>query len=422
MKKIEAKTNFTGKSASVNLDVPSGSNRKFTVEVTDKNKIVLYTGETTQSLNPGTPVTVQIPMNRTKVPVTVEITPSEPMPIGAYTVNIIVTGEGMEEMKSETTFTEKNANINFPAIPSGPDRKFAVEVKDEKGEILYIGTATQSLGPGKQITVSIPVIRIEEVIETEMVLIPAGEFSMGDHFNEGEIDEKPVHTVYLDAYYIDVYEVTNAQYAQFLNRYGKNTDAAGHELLDIDSSYCLIEKVGNTYKPKSGYENHPVIAVTWYGAAAYAQFYGKRLPTEAEWEKAARGGLVGKRYPWGDNITHDDANYPGTGGKDKWDVTSPVGSFAPNGYGLYDMAGNVWEWCADEYASDYYSKSPKNNPKGPGVAVTFKNNDFTNVNIRRVLRGGCWFYNANGLRCADRNDGEPTYAYVIVGFRCSQDR
>jgi formylglycine-generating enzyme required for sulfatase activity len=542
MKKIEAKTNFTGKSASVNLDVPSGSNRTFTVEVTDKNKIVLYTGGITQSLNPGTPVTVQIPMNRTKVPVTVEVTPSGPMPIGAYTVNIIVTGEGMEEMKSETTFTEKNAIINFPAIPSGPDRKFAVEVKDEKGEILYIGittqslssgkpvtisiptnrvmvpvtikvtsaeiqqgasytltisvtgegmnkmeaqtiftgkgseinrdipsgssrifiaevkdkngiilysgTATQSLSPGKQTTVSIPIIRIQpevipEVIEAKMVLIPAGEFEMGTA--ESEIDqlvrdfasvgvqrswfedEVPRHTVYLDAYYIDVYEVTNAQYAKFLNEYGKNIDAVGHELLDIDSSYidssyCLIEKVGNTYKPKSGYENHPVIAVTWYGAAAYAQFYGKRLPTEAEWEKAARGGLVGKRYPWGDNITHDDANYDGTGGKDQWSGTSPVGSFAPNGYGLYDLAGNVWEWCADEYASDYYSKSPKNNPKGPGVAITFKNNDFTNVTTRRALRGGTW-YDPLDLRCANRYYDEPSSTYYYrLGFRCSQDR
>jgi formylglycine-generating enzyme required for sulfatase activity len=251
-----------------------------------------------------------------------------------------------------------------------------------------------------------------------MVLIPAGEFSMGDHFNEGMIDEKPVHTVYLDDFYIDAYEVTNAQYAQFLNRYGKNTDAAGHELLEIGS----IEKVGNTYKPKLGYENHPVTYVSWYGAAAYAQFYGKRLPTEAEWEKAARGGLVGKRYPWGDNITHDDANYDGTGGKDKWNETSPVGSFAPNGYGLYDMAGNVWEWCADEYDSGYYSKSPRNNPKGPGVVITFKNNDFTNVNTRRVLRGGTWDNYPLYLRCAIRRLNEPTYTNFSLGFRCSQDQ
>ena len=252
---------------------------------------------------------------------------------------------------------------------------------------------------------------------------------MGDHSGEGRVDERHVHTVYLDAFYIDKYEVTNAQYAEFLNAYGKNVDAAGHELLEINSSWCLIEKVGNTYKPKAGYENHPVIYVSWYGAAAYAQFYGKRLPTEAEWEKAARGGLPGKRYPWGDDISHDDANYFGIGGRDKWDRTSPVGSFPPNGYDLYDVAGNVWEWCADEYGGYYYSKSPKNNPRGPGVAVTFKNDDFTNVKSRRVLRGGSWYYAPafppNYFRCANRFNNVPTNTHYLYGFRCSvpnQDR
>jgi formylglycine-generating enzyme required for sulfatase activity len=251
-----------------------------------------------------------------------------------------------------------------------------------------------------------------------MRLIPAGEFQMGS--NDGDNDEKPVHTVYLDDYYIDETEVTNEQYCAFLNDYGKNADAAGHELLDIDSS--SINKVGNTYKPGFFFEKYPVTGVTWYGAAAYAQWAWARLPTEAEWEKAARGGLVGKKYPWGDDITHDNANYSGTGGKDKWDGTSPVGSFAPNGYGLFDMAGDVWEWCADEYDSSYYSESPKNNPKGPGVIVTFKNNYFTNVTSRRVLRGGSWYINPYFLRCADRYYYVPSNASSLVGFRCSQDR
>ena len=263
----------------------------------------------------------------------------------------------------------------------------------------------------------------EEPPPRKMRLIPAGEFSMGDHHDVGRDDEKPIHTVYLDAYYIDETEVTNEQYCAFLNDYGKNQDAAGHELLDLDDSDCLIETVGNTYKPKSGYEKHPVIEVSWYGAAAYAQWAGARLPTEAEWEKAARGGLVGKKYPWGDDITHDDANDSRTGGKDKWERTSPVGSFPPNGYGLYDMAGNVWEWCADEYDSDYYSKSPKNNPTGPGVPILFVDNNFTNVNTSslRVLRGGGWYYDAYYLRCAVRYYLEPSPADYRLGFRCSQD-
>jgi len=249
----------------------------------------------------------------------------------------------------------------------------------------------------------------------EMMLIPAGEFQMGS--NDGDDDEKPVHPVSVDAFYMDKYEVTNAKYAKFLNDYGKNADAAGHELIDLDSSYCLIEKSGSVYRPKSGYANHPVIEVTWYGAAAYAQYYGKRLPTEAEWEKAARGGLAGKKYPWGDNITHDNANYSGTGGRDQWDRTSPVGSFPPNGYGLYDMAGNVWEWCADGWDENYYSKSPKNNPKGPGTPVLFVNNDFTNVNNRRVCRGGSWVNNPLVVRCANRTGTDPSVRFNDVGFR-----
>ena len=255
----------------------------------------------------------------------------------------------------------------------------------------------------------------------DMVLIPAGEFSMGDHHDAGYSDEKPVHTVYLDAFYIDKYEVTNAQYATFLNDYGKNEDAKGHELLDIDDPDCLIEKVGDTYQPKAGYEEHPVIEVSWYGAGAYAQFYGKRLPTEAQWEKAARGGLVGKMYPNGDTITHDDANYSGTGGRDIWERTAPVGSFPPNGYGLYDMAGNVWEWCADEYSPTYYSISPRENPLGPGTPVFFVNDDFTDVTTWRVLRGGSWLSDPRYLRCAYRGDLGPTGTHLSLGFRCSQD-
>ena len=236
----------------------------------------------------------------------------------------------------------------------------------------------------------------------EMVLIPAGEFQMGS--NDSRDNEKPVHPVHLDTFYIDKYEVTNAKYAKFLNEYGKTTDEEGLILLSVDSEYCLIEKVGNTYRPKAGYENHPVVEVSWYGAAAYAQFYDKRLPTEAEWEKAARGGLVGMAYPWNNEITPKNANYGGNVGK-----TTPVGSYPPNDYGLYDMAGNVWEWCADWYNRDYYSRSPKQNPTGPDSGTV------------RVLRGGCWFANQDSLRVSLRFY-RPTLTDVHVGFRCGMSR
>ena len=243
-------------------------------------------------------------------------------------------------------------------------------------------------------------VEIEE-LQDFVALIPAGEFRMGS--NHGGADEKPVHSVYVDAFYIDRYEVTNVQYAKFLNEFGKNTDGAGHKLLKISSPYCQIWKAGEVYRPRSGYEEHPVVEVSWYGANAYAEFYGKWLPTEAEWEKAARGGLAGKKYPWGDSISHDNANYNGTGRKDKWTNTSPVGSFSPNGYGLYDMSGNVWEWCSDWYSSDYYAQSTRRNPSGPGTGR------------RRVIRGGSW--SDDVLRCAYRATSD--LELVNLGFRCA---
>ncbi len=244
-----------------------------------------------------------------------------------------------------------------------------------------------------------------------MVLIPAGEFQMGS--NDGDSDEKPVHAVYLDAYYIDAYEVTNAQFKKFLEanpQWRKDRiDRKYHDgdyLKDWNGIDYPIDKI-----------DHPVVGVSWYAAAAYAQWVQKRLPTEAQWEKAARGGLVGKQYPWGDAISHDDANYDGIGGRDKWNGTSPVGSFPANGYGLYDMAGNVWEWCADEYEEGYYSKSPKSNPTGPGISVQFVNDGFTSVKERCVVRGGAWL-NCCDVRCAYRLSLKPSSTYVNIGFRC----
>jgi len=219
-----------------------------------------------------------------------------------------------------------------------------------------------------------------------MVLIPAGEFEMGS--NAGRNDEKPVHTVYLDAFYMDKYEVTNAQYKKFMDATGYKAPALWDD-------------------PRFNDPQHPIVGVDWNDANEYCKWAGKRLPAEAEWEKAARSGLVRKEYPWGDTLSHEDANYEGTGGKDKWEYTSPVGSFAPNGYGLYDMVGNVYEWCADWYDENYYASSPKLNPMGPGSGK------------ERVFRGGSWYLSFR-LRVADRDRSDPTYYFSFVGFRCVQ--
>ena len=233
----------------------------------------------------------------------------------------------------------------------------------------------------------------------DMVLIKAEvEFLMGS--DSGRIHEKPVHKVYLDSYYMDIYEVTNKQYCDFLNEKGNQLEG-GDTWLDINGERCGIEMKDGKFIPKNGYDNHPVVQVTWYGAQAYARWAEKRLPTEAEWEYAARGGLVGKTYPYGDSID-SLANWFGEYAAG----TKPVGSYRENNFGLYDMAGNVYEWCADFYGTDYYSHSPEKNPQGP------ENGDF------RVLRGGSWRCHDYKLTCSYRIYSIPMNSADNIGFRC----
>lgn len=213
-----------------------------------------------------------------------------------------------------------------------------------------------------------------------MVLIPEGEFRMGSQ--NGDDDEDTIHTIYLDAFYMDVHEVTNAQYRKFM-------EATGHEAPALWND------------PDFNASDQPVVAVRWDDAVAYCQWAGKRLPTEAEWEKAARGGLVGMNYPWGTDNPQDKANFG-----NKWGRPISVKSFRPNGYGLYDMAGNVWEWCADWYDRNYYAQSPNSNPAGPDSGTT------------RVIRGGSAGTTVEFLRCANRNSREPSDSAEYIGFRC----
>ena len=243
-------------------------------------------------------------------------------------------------------------------------------------------------------------------VEANMALIPAGRFQMGSR--NGDFDEKPVHTVYVDAFYIDKYEVTNAQYKQFVDanpEWRKQRIPRAYH----NGSYLSDWNV-NDYPIGKG--EHPVTYVSWYAAMAYAQWAGKRLPTEAEWEKAARGGAVGQRYPWGNSIDSGKANY-GTniGG------TTRVGNYPANNYGLYDMAGNVREWCLDAYQGGFYKSSHRRNPLAGGTLSEVVAR-FTNLKGSRVLRGGSWGSQAGGTRVADRLGYAPTYAYPYVGFRC----
>jgi formylglycine-generating enzyme required for sulfatase activity len=234
-----------------------------------------------------------------------------------------------------------------------------------------------------------------------MVHVPAGEFSMGS--DEGEQEERPVHTVYLDTFYIDKTEVTNAQFAQFLNEQG-NQKERGATWLTVGDEDCLITETGGQYQPKNGYADHPVIEVTWYGAAAYCEWAGRRLPTEAEWEKAARG-VDERTYPWGEEIDCNHANYGGCVGE-----TVEVGSYSlgASPYGVLDMAGNVWEWVADWHYAHYYAASPSSNPQGPDSG-SFRN-----------LRGGSWLNGERRVRATTRYGYAPADSLSSVGFRCAR--
>ena len=269
----------------------------------------------------------------------------------------------------------------------------------------------------------------------EMVLIPAGEFQMGSDDRNANDDEKPVHTVYVDAFYIDKYEVTNAQFKTFVDanpQWRKDRIPRKYH----DGGY-LRHWIQSTYQ--NGQGNYPVIFVSWYAAMAYAQWAGKRLPTEAEWEKAARGGLMDKKYPWGNstpdgmqcnfadvNSAHLSTSFPDvdegdTSVNDGYTWTAPVGSYPANGYGLYDMGGNVWEWCLDEYRATFYARAPRRNPLASEMTLREVSVNYKNAENRRVLRGGGWNNAALNLRVANRGVTTPTFTDGYVGFRCARD-
>ncbi|MFQ5629382.1 MAG: SUMF1/EgtB/PvdO family nonheme iron enzyme [bacterium] len=236
---------------------------------------------------------------------------------------------------------------------------------------------------------SVVQIRETPVDAIEWVEIPAGSFIMGD--DNGRFDEKPAHEVFLNTYEIGKYEVTNREYADYLNQAlavdeiiaesgivrGKKPPFTGIiyfrytgslEFPDIFIEYAQTEPGVFAFRVRPGFERYPVVRLNWYGAMAFCAFYGYRLPTEAEWEKAARGGSQSEYGTENGHISHDLANYGGTGGKDIFEGLAPVGAFAPNPYGLYDMSGNAGEFVFDLYDPNYYSISPSQDPKGPGPA------------------------------------------------------
>ena len=244
----------------------------------------------------------------------------------------------------------------------------------------------------------------------DMVFIPEGPFTMGyaiENKNEwGDMDEDPVHEVMLSPYWIDKYEVTSSDFAKFLN----SNQGVAPRFIEITPS-VTIEYVEGKYQPRAGLENFPINRVSWYGADAYCQWQGKRLPTEAEWEKAARG-TDQRIFPWGDEFPDNSRvtfrrKFSNLG----FNVMEPVDSMSRgvSPYGVHHMAGNVWEWVADWFDGVTYEDHELKDPKGPETGVS------------RVLRGGNWYYKAYYMRTTYRFNERPEKFKIWQGFRCAQN-
>jgi formylglycine-generating enzyme required for sulfatase activity len=241
--------------------------------------------------------------------------------------------------------------------------------------------------------------RITEVDGMVLLHVPQGTFLMGSSQGLGG----PEHEVYLDAFWIDQTEVTNAMFAAFLNAEGNQRESDRNWFNERDSD-ARIHEVGGKWEAEAGYEDHPAVELTWYAAHAYCAWAGRRLPTEAEWEKAARGP-EGQLYPWGGAIpTCNLANYSDCRGS-----TIGVGLLADGAspYGALDMSGNVSEWVADWYGEDYYDGSPGNNPPGPDAGEY------------KVLRGGSWWDAGGFVTAVHRFMNNPLATSNIAGFRCA---
>ena len=278
------------------------------------------------------------------------------------------------------------------------------------------------------------------------VRVPGGTFLMGDHFDEGyPLDgETPVHQVRLRPFHLDATAVTNASFAAFVKATGHVTEAEGFGVSAVfhsafrgdrrdvvsaaDGAPWWLAVRGACWRRPEGpgshigdRQNHPVVHISWNDAQAYCAWAGKRLPTEAEWEYAARGGLEGRRFVWGDDLLPRgrwmlniwQGTFPAHNSmEDGFFTTAPVKKFRPNGYELWQMAGNVWEWCTDRFCAEYYRHSPTTDPQGPKTGE------------QRVMRGGsylCHHSYCHRYRVAARSANTPESTSGNLGFRCAND-
>ncbi len=326
----------------------------------------------------------------------------------------LVSGSGDS---GNSSFSISGSNLQTAAVfDHGTQSSYAIRVRTtDAGDLRYEEVFTIS-------------ISVSDMSEPVMISVSDGTFQMGCRSGRDDInglscssDESPEHMVTVSNFRMSKYEITNAQYVEFLNAVGANsngsftdTDFGTVEYIDMDDSDVMIVHDGSSFVVRShsiDLSNYPVIEVTWYGANAYARWLGGRLPTEAEWEFAARGGTSSQGYQFsGSNTVGSVAWYSdnsNSNGQSNYEniKTHPVGTLAANELGFHDMSGNVLEWCQDWYSSSYYDESPLSNPQGP------------NSGTLRVLRGGSWFNSARVVRAVNRLGNVPSFSSDFNGFR-----
>jgi formylglycine-generating enzyme required for sulfatase activity len=331
--------------------------------------------------------------------------PEEPTPV-QLAAQYSITVPAKEEKVSEEIAAL--ASVSAPEVPEKSEVVAAVSFKPilqspqlerpktdlDPAAAFQVDSTVKSYSPERK-----DVTNIKPIL-TDMVVIQGGFFYRGSQ--DGNRDEMPRHQITLASFAIDIHPVTNEQFVRFLEVMGGEKDSNHNDIIRLRDS--RIKRSGGKLSIESGYGKHPVVGVTWYGAVAYAKWVGKRLPTEAEWEIAAKGGRDTALYPTGDDIEKTQANFFSSD-------TTAVMSYVPNEYGLFDMAGNVYEWCHDWYGYNYYEVSVQEpeNPQGPLQGVY------------RVLRGGCWKSLKEDLRCSRRHRNNPGTVNGTYGFRCAAD-
>jgi len=330
----------------------------------------------------------------------------------------IIGGRPDDLLKITLTVSDDGGNI-FSIIPKSMWGDIGIRVETGSNKTIYwlpLKDSIQLIGNNFVFNVSASVVGGENI---ELVPVKGGIFIMGDTFGEGKTDETYTHDVKLENFEIGAYEITNVQFAKFLAEYGADYIISGeykNEPMIYASKNGLIKDLF-VWEVQPGKEYNPVVGITWYGAYEFCLYYNYRLPTEAEWEYAARE--MGKKIKFGDGknaAVHADINFNGVeiisnnssleGSKDS--ATVRVGNYNPNALGLFDMSGNVWEWCQDWYQSNYYMVSKFDGPTGPWLGKY------------KVIRGGSWFNSAFGIRTTVRSFYYPYGQRMDIGFRVAR--